>query len=123
MAKKQKNYLEFVPQKNPTFPFHEREAGLITVTVIHRGFYDKIAQKIFKTPASSEIDLDAFGSFVWQQIDGTRSIYEIAQLVKETFGEKAEPLYERLVKYFHILQTHKFISFRKEGKNLTEESR
>ena len=113
MAKKTHNYLLFVPVRNEKFPFHDREGGLVTVTVVRTGFYNSVAQKIFKAPPTSEIDLDLFGSFVWRQIDGERSIYEIAQLVREEFGERAEPLYDRLVKYFRILQANRFIRYRK----------
>lgn len=116
MAKQKKNYLELVPFKNPKYHWEEKQNGLVTVTVVHTGFYNRLAQKLFHTPAYSDIDLDAFGSFVWRQIDGERSVYDIAALVKAEFGKKAEPLYDRLVKYFQILKNNSFVSFRKEGK-------
>ena len=50
------------------------------------------------------------GSFVWPLIDGEKDITEIGKTVKEHFGEKAEPLYERLAKYFQILESYGFIS-------------
>ena len=52
-----------------------------------------------------------FGSFVWQQMDGSRSIYEIGQLVKVQFGEKAEPLYDRLSQYFQTLYRNHLIGY------------
>lgn len=54
------------------------------------------------------------GNFVWPLIDGTRTVYEIAQLVKEEFGEKAEPLYERLVQYIQNLENYGFIEVREK---------
>lgn len=110
---KQKNVLEFVPVKNPKLSWEEKESGLVTVTIRHTGFYNRLAQTLFHTPPYSDIDLDTFGSFVWKQIDGDRSIHEIAQLVKAQFGQKAEPLYPRLVTYFRTLKNNRFVQWRK----------
>lgn len=116
MAGRKKNYLEFVPVHNPKYRWEEKESGLVTVTVVHTGFYNWLAQKLFHTPVYSDIDLDTFGSFVWKQINGDRSVYEIAALVKAEFGKQAEPLYERLVKYVQILRNNRFVLFQKELK-------
>ena len=64
-------------------------------------------------PKVSHIKLDCFGSFVWKQIDGNRNLIEIGVMVKEEFGEKCEPLYERLAKYFEMLKNNKFVEFRR----------
>ena len=32
-------------------------------------------------------------------------------VLKEEFGEKAEPLYPRIVKYFQIVESYNFIEF------------
>ena len=57
------------------------------------------------------IDLDAMGSFIFQRIDGQRTVGDIALLVKAEFGQKAEPLYDRLVKYMQILRNNGFIRY------------
>ena len=73
-----------------------------------------IAQKIFKKPRISHIALDKYGSFVWQQMDGKRNVYDISKLVSERFGKDAEPVVERLVKYIQILYQNKFIGYVKQ---------
>lgn len=78
------------------------------------GFYNRLAQKLFHTPPYSDIDLDTFGSFVWKQIDGGRTVYDIAMLVKAEFGQKAEPLYPRLVTYFRTLRNNRFVQWRSQ---------
>ena len=55
------------------------EDGIVEITVENTGFYNTIAQKIFKKPRYSFIKLDEYGSFVWQKIDGKKSIYEIGK--------------------------------------------
>ena len=109
--KKKENFLDYIPSINDENTWDEKD-GIVTVNMIHKGFYHKLAQKVFKTPKVSHIALDEFGSFVWKCIDGEKSVYDIAMLVKEKYGDKAEPLYERLVKYFQILKNNRFIILR-----------
>ena len=40
-------------------------------------------------------------------------ILKLGELVEEHFGEKAEPLYPRLAKFFQILESYGFVSFKK----------
>ncbi|MBE6681965.1 MAG: PqqD family protein [Ruminococcaceae bacterium] len=113
MAKKQKeNYLEKIPVRKEKFRFTESDDGLITIEIDNKGFFNRLLQLIAKKPKVSYIHLDENGSFVWKQIDGRRDIIEIGKLVEEHFGEKANPVYERLVKYFAMLQNAGFIEFK-----------
>lgn len=109
--KQKKNYLDFVPKKNPVFCWELDDDGMVVILIENKGIYNRIAQKLLKKPRVSRITLEKFGSFIWRQIDGTRSVYEISGLVSEEFGEEAEPLIERLVKYLRILQNNRFILF------------
>ena len=117
MAKtKTKNYLDFVPVINPKNDWSAGEDGIVTIHMVHRGFYASIAQKFFHTPRVSHIRLDEYGSFLWKEIDGQRTVGDLAQRMKEQFGQKAEPLYDRLVKYMQILRNNRFILFRGKDK-------
>ncbi len=115
MAEKYKNYLDFVPYISPKNTWDNSD-GVVTIHMVHRGFYAKLAQKIFKKPRVSHITLDETGSFIFPLIDGKRTVGEIAVSVKEHFGEKAEPLYDRLVKYMQILYNNGFIAYREVKK-------
>ena len=112
MAKKQsdKNYLDYIPVPNPELPWKADEKGMVTVMVTHKGFYARIAQTFFKKPRVSQIHLDTFGSFIWQQIDGEQDIYAIGEKVKAAFGKKAEPLYPRLIQFFEVLKQNKYVT-------------
>lgn len=108
MAKKSENYLDYIPVVDPRNTWDEKD-GKVTINMVHRGIYAKIAQKVFHTPRVSHIDLDEYGSFLWLQIDGKHSVGDLALAMKEHFGDRAEPLYERLVKYMQILRNNNFI--------------
>lgn len=104
------NYLEKVP-KREVASFSCDDQGIVTLEIENTGFANRIAQKLLKKPKTSYIHLDKFGSFVWTKIDGEKSILDIGKDVESKFGEEANPLYERLSKFFEILKSYNFISF------------
>ena len=110
--KKDHNYLEKVPVRNPEFSWKEDGQGIVTVDMVHKGIFDKLAQKLWVTPKVSHVKLDRFGSFVWKQMDGNRNIIDIGVLVREEFADQAEPLY-RLAEFVKMLRDNRFVTFGK----------
>ena len=111
MAKKKENYLDFIPVVNGQNTWDRGEDGVVTIHMVNRGFYNTLAQKLFHTPRVSHIKLDEYGSFLWMRIDGVKTVGQLALELKEAYGEKAEPLYDWLVKYMQILRNNRFILF------------
>lgn len=109
MKKKSENFLDYVPKKNPEIEWKIKEDGCVEVAMLNKGFFNRLAQIIWKRPKVSYISLEEMGSFIWQQIDGERTVLDISVLVKEEFGEKAEPLLERLCTYVKMLANWKFV--------------
>lgn len=107
-----KNYLEKIPQRAEGIAWSQNEKGEVTLEIENKGWVNRIAQAFFKRPKVSHIHLDEMGNFIWPLIDGEKDIIALGELVKERFGEKAEPLYERLARYFQILESYKFVSFK-----------
>ncbi|MCI9125905.1 MAG: PqqD family protein [Eubacterium sp.] len=112
--KNSNNYLDNIPKTNKKW--EETKEGVVEITVENKGVYHKIAQKIFKKPRYSYIKLDEFGSCVWMQIDGEKTIYEIGQILKTKHEKAAEQLYERLSKFIGILEHNNYIVFTKKQK-------
>ena len=109
--KNSENYLEKKPVR-ANIQWDTDENGNITLHVENKGAMNKIAQVIFKKPKISYIHLDEMGNFIWPLLDGEKDITEIGKAVKEHFGDKAEPLYERLAKYIQTLESYRFIEFK-----------
>ena len=109
-AQVHENYLEYVPCHNPDIKYEIDNENKVTIFQENKGLFNFIAQKLFKKPRISQIHLDEMGNFIWPIIDGKRNLLEIAELVKAEFGEKAEPLYNRLVQYIKTLEAYGFIS-------------
>lgn len=107
---KKENYLTRRPKRNEKYSWSVSDEK-VTIEIENRGLLKKITQILLKKPKVSYIHLDDIGSFVWPIIDGEKDIIEIGAEVKARFGENAEPLYERLAKYFQILDSYGFISW------------
>ena len=120
--KKDNNLLDYVPRIPEKLNWTEDDEHRVTVDVENKGVFNRIAQKCFGRPAVSHIALEQFGSFIWKQIDGLHTIYDIALLVKEEFGEDAEPLYDRLLAYFRTLQGHGFVTLTPSDKDTKREA-
>ncbi len=111
--KNEKNFLDIIPKRNEKIRWTKEEKDgktEVTLEIDNVGIINKIAQKLLKKPKVSYIHLDEMGSFIWQYIDGEKTVYEIATYVDDHFGEKANPLYERLIKYLKILESYGFIN-------------
>ena len=106
--KNKENFLEKKPQRNPDINWKEKD-GQITLEIENKGVFNRLAQKLLKKPKISYIHLDEMGSFIWPLIDGESDIIALGERVKEHFGDKAEPLYERLSKYIKILESYGFV--------------
>ena len=105
------NYLDLVPQRASELHWHRDLKDRVILEVENTGVFNSIAQKIFGKPRFTKVHLDVNGSFIWPLIDGQKTVAEIADKVKEQFGEKAEPLYPRIVKYFQMMESYHFIKF------------
>ena len=109
--KEQHNYLEFIPERSPMLKWHTDGEELVVLEIENRGAFNAVAQKLFKKPRFTQIHLDEQGSFLWPLINGKQTVMELAALQKERFGERAEPLYPRIVKNFQIMESYRFIRF------------
>ena len=117
MPKNKENYLDYIPKHNSLYPFVQNNEGHIEIAIQNKGLFNRIAQIFFKRPKRSNIELDDFGSFIWECIDGKSTVYEIGIHVKEKFGEQAEPLYQRLSQFIQTLHNNEFIVYLNKIKN------
>lgn len=105
------NYLDLIPVHSEEIHWHRDYKDRVILEVENRGLFHAIAQKVFGKPRFTKVHLDVNGSFIWPLMDGERTVTDIAALVHEEFGEKAEPLYPRIVKYFQIMESYHFVKF------------
>lgn len=109
--KKEENFLDYIPKRNQRFAYQTNEKGYIEIAVLNTGFMNRVLQLVCKKPKISYVELEEMGSFLWEQMDGIKTVYELGVLEKQEFGEKAEPIYERLCTYLKVLRKSGFIIY------------
>lgn len=106
------NYLEKIPAHPAHIPFTVDDSGIVTLAVENKGVFHRLAQLLLGKPKVSYVHLDEHGSFVWQCLDGEKTILALGEDVKAHFGDAAEPLYERLATFFRILDSYGFVEWK-----------
>ena len=105
------NLLELVPEQ--TVDSTRDDDGIVTILGprFKSGLMKKMVGSRLKSP-HFKIALDDIGTAVWDNIDGARNIGEIANILKEKFGEKIEPCYDRLAMFLTQLEMSRFIRYK-----------
>jgi len=81
--------LEYEVGKDSTVTILERQAHVV------QKFFRKLK---FSIPEYKKTSLDEYGSCVFLQIDGRNTVKDIGKNLEAKYGDKAYPLYERLLK-------------------------
>ncbi|MDR0927780.1 MAG: PqqD family protein [Ignavibacteria bacterium] len=106
---KKANLLELTPIHLLTHEY--RADGEIDVLVPR--FKHSVFQKILPKHRSPYIkaNLDELGTATWELIDGKRNVTEIAEMMVEKYGERIEPVHQRVSAFMQQMYRNKFISF------------
>ncbi|MGF7057411.1 PqqD family protein [Brassicibacter mesophilus] len=113
MSKKSKdNFLLYIPSRN--HDTWKEKNGNIYLIIHHDKLAEKITSWLTKRPTATDVKLDELGTFVWKEIDDRKTVYDIGQCLFKQFGDKCEPIYERLIMYLRYLNKKGWIRFRKE---------
>ena len=83
-----KNNLALIPIKSHNRVWESWNNGLIEIILPRNGLVDRLIRLIKDTPKVMRIQLDDLGSYVWQNIDGSRTIEEIGCLLNAEFGKE-----------------------------------
>lgn len=105
------NLLDLIPQR--VAKYEQSTDGLITI--LKPKFKNKILVKYLlprlKSP-NFKVNLDQFGSFVWNQCNGENTVEQIGHLLKEKFQDNIEPVYDRLAVFIQSLARYRFIEYK-----------
>jgi len=105
------NYLELTPVRN--YDHVIEDSGLISVLVpkFDIKWLDKIMSNIIKS-RFFKAKLDEFGTETWLEMDGTKSVQTVSEHLQKKFGDKINPVNERLTKFLSELYKYNFITFK-----------
>ena len=76
-----------------------------------RGGLKGLLGRISYSLSASRIRLDDIGSFAWHRLDGQTTVGEVAEAMRQHFGEKAEPAEERLGRFVRMLRREGMLAF------------
>ncbi len=105
------NLLDLIPKRIARF----EESGDGLITILKPKFKNKMLVKYLMPRVKSpnfKVNLDEFGSFVWKQCDGKRTVEQIGNLLKEKFQDDIEPVYDRLALFIQSLARYRFIEYK-----------
>jgi hypothetical protein len=104
------NYLELTPVRNYDHVIEQN--GLVSVFVpkFDIKWIDRIMSKIIKS-RFFKAKLDEFGTETWLEMDGTKSVQLVSEHLQKKFGDKINPVEERLTKFLSELYKYNFITF------------
>ena len=87
----------------------EERDGKVTLIVPRygRGPIGSLLARLLRARPGN-VHLDEVGSFVWRRIDGVATVAELADAMRREFGEKIEPVEDRLVLFMKTLLRGRF---------------
>lgn len=102
------NLLELIPERNIGWEKDEEGFVVLLKPKLQHPFLQKHVLSKLKRPYY-KIKLDEIGSYFWEYCDGTRTVNDIAAGLANHFGERIEPLYDRIALFIQSLEKNKFI--------------
>lgn len=103
------NLLDYTAHRN--LPWDASADGLVTLRVAR--FSGRLLQKYLmphlKHPHIA-VHLDAFGSWVWQHMDGRMTVREMASGLEQQFGDEIQPVHQRLGRFINLMVERSYVT-------------
>ena len=109
-----RNFFELVPRQRRQF--EELNDG--TVDVLMPRYGENAISRVLRSVLNNRpvrVHLDDVGTTVWHLCDGRRSVEDIGRSLEGRFGERLEPLYDRLAQFIDQMQRTGLIEWANEG--------
>jgi len=116
MKNKSLNLLELYPLHNVRWKQNDDGLVVLLSPRIKNPLLVKLIGRFIKRP-DYQIKLDEFGSFVWHHIDGLTNVQHIGDALSNKYGEKIDPVFQRLSLFINSLAHNKFIILREKNNN------
>ena len=110
--KKLENILEMTPKLNEWLHLNAG-GGSSTLVVPRTSWIEKMSIRFLKQPDSIKVDVTGLGGFVLERCNGVHNVQEIADQLAGQYGEEAEPVLPRLVKYLEIIEMNGWITWKR----------
>ncbi|MCC6049373.1 MAG: PqqD family protein [Thermofilum sp.] len=98
------------PIRNPAVSWEKNEKGEVVITIKLEPSKPGLFSGFVKEPTERKIVLDAVGGFVWELMDGERTVGEIAERVSERFKLHRREAQASLLAYLQMLASRGLIA-------------
>jgi hypothetical protein len=105
------NYLELTPKREYDHVLESSGTVSVLVPKFKNKFLVSFLMPRLKSPYI-KAKLDDFGSLTWTEMDGTKNVQSISLSLTDKFGDKVQPVSERLTKFLTQLYQYNFITFK-----------
>ena len=105
---KGENLLDLKPMRSRKWRRGDRVTIVVpkTRTMFGKHFCDALGIK-----PTYKVNLDELGSAIWKMCDGKTTVRDIGKNLKKEFGERIEPVYDRLGTFIRIMRNEELIKF------------
>ena len=105
--KNNEDVLNIVFKKNENIEYEVNEEGIVTKLEKQDHKIQRAFRKLkFKIPMYKKVELDKYGSYIFLQIDGVKTVEELGIKLDEKYGEESHPLYERLLLFLNHIDVN-----------------
>jgi hypothetical protein len=98
------------PIRNPAVSWEKNEKGEVVITIKLEPSKPGLFSGFVKEPTERKVVLDAVGGFVWELMDGERTVSEIAERVSERFKLHRREAQASLLAYLQMLASRGLIA-------------
>ena len=111
MINNNEDVLNIIYKISDNLKYEVDKDSIVTICVKQEHKVQKFFRKLkFRIPEYKKTSLDEYGSFVFLQLDGKKTVRDIGESLEVKYGDKAQPLYERLLLFLnHIDVNCKYI--------------
>lgn len=78
--------------------------------------------RVLQAPGEKRIELDEFGSAIWEKCDGTRTVEELARFTSTTYKLNRRQAEVSVMAFMKMLSQRRLIGFMKDGKGSSDVS-
>ena len=105
--KNNEDILNLVFKKNENIEYEINDRGIVIIKEKQNHKIQQFFRKLkFKIPLYKNIELDEYGSFIFKNIDGEKTVKELGAILELKYGEDCHPLYERLLLFLNHIEVN-----------------
>ncbi len=104
------DFLTLIPHRAVEWEVRDDNKIVLLVPKFRRGLGARWIQPWIRRK-HIRVRLDEFGSFIWKCCDGSTSMESIAEKMKQQFGDRVEPVHNRLSMFMQKLVRGELLTF------------